>query len=74
MPSSNDQAPEAKSTRKNNLQSTSQQPMQRHKVQPGETLASIATIHHITAAALKRDNGNLTMPRPGMVLVIKDVG
>ncbi|HYK48730.1 MAG TPA: LysM peptidoglycan-binding domain-containing protein, partial [Terriglobales bacterium] len=71
--SSNDQAPEAKSTRKNNLQSTSQKPMQRHKVQPGETLASIATIHHTTVAALKRDNGNLTMPRPGMVLVIKDV-
>ena len=70
---SNDNAPEAKPSHKNNLQSIHQNAAQRHKVQPGETLASIATIHHTTVAALKRDNGNLTMPRPGMVLVIKDV-
>jgi LysM repeat protein len=47
--------------------------VQHHKVQPGETLISIATTHHTTVEALKRDNGNLAMLRPGMVLVIKAV-
>jgi membrane-bound lytic murein transglycosylase D len=47
--------------------------VQRHKVQPGETLISIASTHHTTVEALKRDNGNLAMLRPGMVLVIRDV-
>ena len=46
---------------------------QHHKVKPGETLVSIAMTHHTTVAALKRDNGNLALLRPGMVLVIKDV-
>jgi LysM repeat protein len=50
----------------------SDNPVQRHQVQPGETLMSIATTHHTTVAALKRDNGNLVMPRPGMILVIRD--
>ena len=47
--------------------------IQRHKVQPGETLTSIATTHHTTVQALKRDNGGLAMLRPGMVLVIRGV-
>jgi membrane-bound lytic murein transglycosylase D len=47
--------------------------VQRHKVQPGETLLSIASTHHTTVEALKRDNGNPAMLRPGMVLVIKAV-
>jgi LysM repeat protein len=47
--------------------------VQRHKVQPGETLTSIATTHHTTVQALKRDNGGLAMLRPGMVLVIRGV-
>jgi membrane-bound lytic murein transglycosylase D len=47
--------------------------VQRHKVQPGETLVSIASTHHTTVEALKRDNGNLAMLRPGMILVIKSV-
>ena len=47
--------------------------VQRHKVQPGETLISIASTHHTTVEALKRDNGNLAMLRPGMILVIRDV-
>jgi len=45
----------------------------RHRVQPGETLTSIATTHHTTVAALRRDNGNLATLRPGMILVIRDV-
>jgi membrane-bound lytic murein transglycosylase D len=47
--------------------------VQRHKVQPGETLITIASNHHTTVEALKRDNGNLAVLRPGMVLVIKSV-
>jgi LysM repeat protein len=47
--------------------------VQRHKVQPGETFTSIASTHHTTVAALKRDNGNLALLRPGMILVIREV-
>ena len=45
----------------------------RHKVKPGETLASIASTHHTTVEALKRDNGirRYSMLRPGMVLIIR---
>jgi len=68
-----DQAEETKSSSKSNLHAASQKSVQHHKVQPGETLASIATTHHTTVAALKRDNGNLAMLRPGMILVIKEV-
>lgn len=55
----------------NDLRQVSRKTVQRHKVQPGETLISIANTHHTTVEALKRDNGNLAMLRPGMVLVIK---
>jgi membrane-bound lytic murein transglycosylase D len=44
----------------------------RHMVKPGETLTSIASTHHTTVDALKRDNGGLAILRPGMILVIKD--
>ena len=63
----------SKSKSNKDLHPTTPKTVQRHKVQPGETLVSIATTHHTTVEALKRDNGNLAMPRPGMVLVIKDV-
>ena len=45
-------------------------PVVRHKVAPGETLSSIATVHHTTVQALKRDN-NIATLRPGMVLLIR---
>jgi membrane-bound lytic murein transglycosylase D len=70
---SNDQPAASKSKPKNSLHSSSENPVQHHKVQPGETLVSIAATHHTTVAALKRDNANLAMLRPGMVLVIRDV-
>lgn len=41
-----------------------------HKVQPGETLYSIAKSHNTTVAALKQNNRNLATLRPGMILVI----
>jgi membrane-bound lytic murein transglycosylase D len=70
---SNDQPEESKSKSKKGLHSVSENPVQHHKVQPGETLVSIAASHHTTVAALKRDNGNLAMLRPGMVLLIREV-
>lgn len=42
-----------------------------HKVQRGETLTSIASHHNTTVQALKRDNGNLGIIRPGMILIIR---
>jgi membrane-bound lytic murein transglycosylase D len=42
----------------------------RHKVQPGETLYSIAKSHNTTVDALKQTNGNLATLRPGMILLI----
>ena len=67
--------PSAPSKSKSNkdLSTTSPKTIQHHKVQPGETLTSIATTHHITVEDLKRANGNLALLRPGMVLVIKSV-
>src|SRR5438876_4264740 len=44
-----------------------------HKVKPGETLHSIASSYNTTVAALKRDNRNLAILRPGMVLLIREV-
>jgi membrane-bound lytic murein transglycosylase D len=62
----------SKSSHKSKLQPTSEKSVMHHKVQRGETLTSIATTHHTTVAALKRDNGNLATLRPGMVLLIRD--
>jgi membrane-bound lytic murein transglycosylase D len=42
-----------------------------HKVKQGETLFSIASTYKITVDALKRDNRNIAVLRPGMVLVIR---
>ena len=43
----------------------------RHKVKQGETLYSIASTYKTTVDALKRDNRNIAILRPGMVLVIR---
>jgi membrane-bound lytic murein transglycosylase D len=69
---SNDQPEGPKSKPANGLHPVTQRTVQHHKVQAGETLNSIATTHHTTVAALKRDNGNLAMLRPGMILVIRN--
>ena len=42
----------------------------RHKVRSGETLYSIANAYRTTVAALKRDNRNIGVIRPGMILNI----
>ena len=43
----------------------------RHEVKPGETLYSIANAHHTTVKAIQRDNGRLSIIRPGMVLIVR---
>jgi len=63
----------SKSKSKRTLHVVSDKSLVRHKVKPGETLTSIASTHHTTVAALKRDNGDLASLRPGMILVIRGV-
>jgi membrane-bound lytic murein transglycosylase D len=41
-----------------------------HKVKPGETLYSIASFYKTTVAALQRDNRNIAVLRPGMILTV----
>jgi len=60
----------AKHPAKNKLQTAEAKELVRHKVQPGETLYSIAKSHNTTVAALKESNGNLATLRPGMILLI----
>jgi LysM repeat protein len=43
----------------------------RHTVKSGETLYSIATTYKTTVAALKRNNGNVAVLHPGMVLIVE---
>jgi membrane-bound lytic murein transglycosylase D len=52
------------------VQAASKAPVVHHKVAPGETLSSIASVHHTTVQALKRDN-NIATLRPGMILLIR---
>jgi membrane-bound lytic murein transglycosylase D len=42
-----------------------------HKVKAGETLYSIASLYKTTVAALKRDNRNIAVLHPGMILVVQ---
>jgi membrane-bound lytic murein transglycosylase D len=42
-----------------------------HTVKTGETLYSIATTYKTTVAALKRNNGNVAVLHPGMILVVE---
>ena len=46
------------------------EPVVHHKVRSGETLYSIANAYRTTVAALKRDNRNTAVLRPGMILII----
>ncbi len=60
----------SKSKASKTLHATKGKGVTRHKVQPGETLYSIAKSHNTTVAALKQSNRNLATLHPGMVLVI----
>jgi membrane-bound lytic murein transglycosylase D len=52
-------------------EATVKAPVIHHKVKTGETLYSIANFYKTTVAALKRDNRNVAVLRPGMVLIIQ---
>ncbi|MGA8342242.1 MAG: LysM peptidoglycan-binding domain-containing protein [Candidatus Sulfotelmatobacter sp.] len=42
-----------------------------HRVKSGETLYSIANAYRTSVAALKRDNRNVAVLRPGMILIVQ---
>jgi membrane-bound lytic murein transglycosylase D len=65
-----ERAASSNSRKHSNLDQISAEGTVRHKVQPGETLYSIAKSHNTTVAALKQSNGNLATLRPGMILLI----
>ncbi len=44
----------------------------RHRVKQGETLYSIASSYNTTVTALQHDNRNVSLLRPGMILIVKD--
>src|SRR5579863_303510 len=73
----NPDAPDSVTTRKSNssnkLHTASSNGVRRHRVQQGETLNSIASSNHTTVSAIKRDNGDLAVLRPGMILVLRDI-
>lgn len=60
-----------KSKSKKTLRAADDTSAVRHKVEPGETLYSIAKSHNTTVAALKQQNGNLAILKPGMILLIQ---
>src|SRR5215472_12659807 len=51
--------------------SAAKKPVVRHTVKQGETLFSIASNYKTTVDAIKRDNSNVAVLRPGMILIIK---
>jgi LysM repeat protein len=42
-------------------------------VKPGETLYSIANSYNTTVTAIKHDNRDIAVLRPGMILVVHNV-
>jgi membrane-bound lytic murein transglycosylase D len=59
------------STRESDEDAPGQSAVLHHTVKTGETLYSIATAYKTTVAALKRNNGNIAVLRPGMILVVE---
>jgi len=63
--------PSAKSVKAVAEDTSGQAAVLHHTVKTGETLYSIATTYKTTVAALKRNNGNVAVLRPGMILVVE---
>ena len=62
----------SKSKHNNGIQTTGgKSSVVHHRVKQGETLFSIASSYKTTVDALKRDNRNIAVLRPGMVLIIR---
>lgn len=64
-------APATKSAEIERLKNEKEVAVVHHKVRSGETLYSIANAYRTTVAALKRDNRNIAVIRPGMILNIQ---
>ncbi len=64
----------SKSKSPNNLAVSGKSTVVHHKVQPGETLFSIATAYNTTVSAIKRDNRivDVAALRPGTILIVHD--
>jgi peptidoglycan lytic transglycosylase D len=63
--------PASKSSQIERLQEKEEIAVVHHKVKSGETLYSIANAYRTTVAALKRDNRNIAVIRPGMILTVQ---
>lgn len=63
--------PATKSSQVERLRDKEESAVVHHKVKSGETLYSIANAYRTTVAALKRDNRNVAVIRPGMILVVQ---
>jgi len=63
--------PATKSSQVERLKANEEVAVVHHKVRAGETLYSIATFYRTTVAALKRDNRNVSIIRPGMILIVQ---
>src|SRR5579862_715486 len=63
--------PAAKAEEAEPSSSSNQTNVLHHTVKSGETLYSIATAYKTTVDALKRNNGNVAILRPGMILVVQ---
>lgn len=63
--------PATKSSEIERVRDKEELPVVHHKVRAGETLYSIATFYKTTVAALKRDNRNVSVIRPGMILIVQ---
>ncbi|HZP00086.1 MAG TPA: LysM peptidoglycan-binding domain-containing protein [Terriglobia bacterium] len=63
--------PATKSSQVERLKTREEKAVVHHKVRSGETLYSIANAYRTTVAALRRDNRNVAVLRPGMILNIQ---
>jgi membrane-bound lytic murein transglycosylase D len=68
-----EQIEEAKSERLEKARSQKEEKVAvvHHRVKSGETLYSIASLYKTTVAALKRENRNIAVLRPGMILTVQ---
>jgi membrane-bound lytic murein transglycosylase D len=64
-------APATKSSQVERVKDKEELAVVHHKVRAGETLYSIATFYKTTVAALRRDNRNVSVIRPGMILIVE---
>src|SRR6202167_4857012 len=55
-----------------NSAATNHETVKRHTVKQGETLYSIANSYNTTVSALKHNNRNLAVLRPGMILIVRE--